>query len=370
MDNIKNILDERLWNFIKRNYNSENYSNAVLDSIQFVGDLIRDKSALETDGVNLIGQAFGGKNPKIQLNKLQTETEQNIQKGIEQTLRGIYTAFRNPRSHTKFQDPQEDADAIIIFINHLLKLIDKSKGRFTIDSFIARVTDSDFVNNDKYADLIIGTIPSKKHFDVLYELYKSKDDININNLRTVFHKLLKKITEDENNEIIETVSDELRTTTSDRTVMQNAALFESSWTQIAEDAKLRAENKLLNCLKAASYNNDNVNGAGIFSSWLTGIIEQLSLKDEFRRIIYEKLSSKDKLQQRYVIEYFSLYLEVLHKPPFYDLADIIKKELSEGNNMIYNYAKTHITQKDLQKEIAEEMKKFQDEKAALDDLPF
>ena len=64
-------------------------------------------------------------------NKLQTETEKNIQKGVEFTLRGIYSAFRNPRSHTKHVDKEEDADAIIIFINHLLKLIDKSKGKFS-----------------------------------------------------------------------------------------------------------------------------------------------------------------------------------------------------------------------------------------------
>ena len=128
MENIKDLLDERLWNYIKRHYVSENYSSAVLDGIQFIGDIIRDKSGLETDGNNLIEQAFGGNNPTISLNKLQTDTEKNIQKGVEHSLRGIYSAFRNPRSHTKYLDKEEDAYAILLFINHLLKIIDKSKG--------------------------------------------------------------------------------------------------------------------------------------------------------------------------------------------------------------------------------------------------
>lgn len=369
MDNMKNNLDERLWNFIKRNYNSENYTSAVLDSIQFIGDLIREKSGLETDGNNLIGQALGGKNPRIKLNKLQTETEQNIQKGIESTLRGIYSAFRNPRSHTKFVDTEEDADAIIIFINHLLKLIDKSKGKFSIDSFLKRITDKDFVNNEKYVDLIIDTIPAKKYFDTAFKLYKSKDDININNLKSVFHKLLKKLTKNENKEIIEAASEELRFTESDSTVMKNVALFKDSWNQIAEDAKLRAENKLLNCLKDADYYNNELNNNGVYSSWLSDIVEYLSLKNEFGNIIYKKLSNGDKDQQRFLIKYFGDNFEDFHKPIFNDLADILNKQLSNGNKVIYNFVTNHITNEEIKKEVNEAMKNFEDSDK-IDDLPF
>ena len=78
MISLKENIEERLWEFVKKNYNSENYSNAILDSIQFIGDLIREKSGLEGDGNTLIGIAFGGENPKIKLNNLQTETEKNI----------------------------------------------------------------------------------------------------------------------------------------------------------------------------------------------------------------------------------------------------------------------------------------------------
>jgi hypothetical protein len=44
MENIKLIVEERLWNSIKKNYISENYTNSILDAIQFIGDIIREKS--------------------------------------------------------------------------------------------------------------------------------------------------------------------------------------------------------------------------------------------------------------------------------------------------------------------------------------
>ncbi len=369
MENLKGVLDERLWNFIKRNYNSENYTSAVLDSIQFIGDLIREKSGLETDGNNLIGQAFGGNNPKIKLNKLQTETEINIQKGIESTLRGLYSAFRNPRSHSKFVDTEEDADAIIIFINHLLKLIDKSKGKFSIDSFINRITDKDFVNNDKYVELILKTIPNKKHYDAAFKLYKSKDDNNINNLKSVFHKLTTMLSDNELKEIIEAVSEELRFTDNEVSVMKCVALFKNSWTQIEEDAKLRAENKLLNCLKKAKYDENQLNDEGIYSSWLSDIVKFLSLKTEFGNIIYSKLSSGDKGQQKFVIKYFGYNFEEFHEPTFNSLSDILNKELSNGNKLIYDFVTNYIFYEGIKKDVEEAMKNFEDSDK-IDVLPF
>lgn len=369
MDNLKIIIDERLWNFIKRNYNSENYTSSVLDSIQFIGDLIRDKSGLETDGNNLIGQAFGGKNPKIKLNKLQTETDQNIQKGVENTLRGIYSAFRNPRSHTKFEDNEEDADAIILFINHLLKLIDQSKGKFSIESFIKRITDKDFVNNEKYAELLIKDIPPKKYFDTAFELYKSKDIGNINNIRLVFLKLTKKLKKEENDEILNTVSEELRFVENNSRVAKNIALFKDNWIEIDEDAKLRAENKILNCLRNAEYIDGKLNSDGIYSSWLSDIINSLSLKDEFVKIIYKKLNSGNEDEQRFVIKYFGEYFEDFHEPFLNDLSEILKEQLNNGNSVIYDFVKSHISKDEIKKEIENEINKFVDSDTA-DDLPF
>jgi uncharacterized protein (TIGR02391 family) len=102
--NLESKIEERLWKMIQNSYEDRNYTGAIHDAIYFLSDLIREKSGLESDGVSLIGQAFGGKSPKLKVNKLQSESDKNIQAGIAQILRGIYQAIRNPRSHEKYND--------------------------------------------------------------------------------------------------------------------------------------------------------------------------------------------------------------------------------------------------------------------------
>lgn len=368
MDNIKNLLDERLWNFIKKNYNSENYSTAVLDGIQFIGDLIREKSGLETDGNNLIGQAFGGKNPKIKLNKLQTETERNIQIGVESTLRGIYSAFRNPRSHTKYMDKEEDADAILLFLNHLLHLIDKSKGKFSIDSFIKRISDKDFVNNDKYVELILKSIPKKKHSEIAFALFKSKEHINIHNLKSVFHKLLEELTEEESKELLEAASEELRFTDSNDVVRMNVALFKNKWVLIDQDAKIRAENKLIKCIGPAYFDDNDLNDYAIYSSWLVNIIDTLTLKDEFGHAIFKKLASRDKNHQKIVIKYFGKFFEDFHGISSNNLIVILDEHLKEGNKVIFDFVTKNISNEEIKADLEQSLKNFKDSDD--DGLPF
>jgi len=108
--------------------------------------------------VSLVGQAFGGKSPKLKVNKLQSESDKNIQVGITQILRGIYQAIRNPRSHEKYNDSISDAGSIILFINYLTKIIDKFKTPFTKHAFLERVFEENFVPKKRYADLLVNRI--------------------------------------------------------------------------------------------------------------------------------------------------------------------------------------------------------------------
>ena len=108
--NLETILVKRLWESIQSSYEARNFTGAILDAIYSLSDLIREKTGLQSDGTTLVGQALGGKSPKLKVNRLQTESEKNVQSGIEQILRGLFQAVRNPRSHEKRVDTQKDAD--------------------------------------------------------------------------------------------------------------------------------------------------------------------------------------------------------------------------------------------------------------------
>jgi uncharacterized protein (TIGR02391 family) len=155
MLNIEPRVDQRLWAAIEKSYQSGDYTGAIVDSIHYLGELIREKTGLESDGTSLVGQAFGGQNPRLKVTKCQTESEKNIQSGIEHFVRGIYQGIRNPRSHEKLTDGVEDADALILFVNYLVTVIDKGKGPFDKEVFMEQIFDPYFTEQDRYAGLLV-----------------------------------------------------------------------------------------------------------------------------------------------------------------------------------------------------------------------
>jgi uncharacterized protein (TIGR02391 family) len=92
--NLKTHISNNLWLAIQSNYENGDFNGAILDAIHYLSNLLREKTGVDGDGSSLIGQVFGGEHPRLRINKLQTETEKNEQKGIENILRGIYQAIR------------------------------------------------------------------------------------------------------------------------------------------------------------------------------------------------------------------------------------------------------------------------------------
>ncbi len=164
---IKQDINEHLWTAIEKNYELGNYTGAILDATYYLADFIREKTCLQSDGVDLVGEALGGKSPKLRVNKLQTESEVNVQKGTQNLLFGLFQSVRNPRSHEKVTDIKEDADAIVLFVNYLLKIIGAAKGAFSKDEFMKRVFDPAFVEKERYAELLVESIPARHRFDGL-----------------------------------------------------------------------------------------------------------------------------------------------------------------------------------------------------------
>jgi uncharacterized protein (TIGR02391 family) len=121
--NIETQINPEFWLAIANSYQAENYTDAIKDAMSVVTETLRDKSGLDGDGTELVGKALGfGKDnsPRIRINKLQTETEKNIQIGLQEILRGLYSLVRNPRIHEKVDDSKKTADTIITFIDYLL----------------------------------------------------------------------------------------------------------------------------------------------------------------------------------------------------------------------------------------------------------
>lgn len=338
MMNLQTQVDERIWEAIKGDYLAKQYTNAILDTIYFLSDLIREKTGLSTDGQTLVGQAFGGRSPKLKVNKFQTESELNIQKGIEHLLRGLYQSIRNPRSHGKYHDSKEDADSIILFVNYLIKVIDQSKSPFTLENFLERVFDPDFVKSSKYAGLLVDEIPNKYRFEVMVEVFRRKDDEGHSQLSFLVEALLKKLTEDEKQQLYQLISDELKITRSKTDIRATIAIFPCEyWLQIEETAKLRIENKLLQSIKDGIYISGNEDlSDGALGTWAQGLIPYASLKNDFFYLLCSKLASANHLEQDYVFQYFVSSFQYLEGYLFTEVTNIFLEGLKRGDIRFYN----------------------------------
>ncbi len=111
-----------------RQYREGLYRDAVLNAIVAVFDLIRERTGLSEDGVQLVGRAFSIDNPVLILSTLDTDSGQNEQKGFIQILQGAYIGIRNPKAHSLRMNPTQDAAAqYLVFASLLARRIEESR---------------------------------------------------------------------------------------------------------------------------------------------------------------------------------------------------------------------------------------------------
>lgn len=336
--NLEGKIRADLWESTRENYEGKNYSGAISDAFYYLTELIRSKSGIDGDGSALIGQAFGGDKPKIKLNRLQTESDKNIQKGMEQILRGLYLAIRNPRSHDKTIDAEPDAQAIIIFINYISKQLDQARSQFSRHDFINRILDPDFLPTDRYSELLVNDIPAGQRLEVFFDVYRVKQKTKTENLFFFFGVLLKTLNADDMTRVYDAISDELKTAEDDDTIRYNIAPFQSDiWPNLHEVSRLRIENRLLKSISEGRYDSQNQRcRSGALGTWATNIFAHFTLKDEALYNIYSKLNSGNEEEEDYIFKFIFNFIDMLSDTPPTRLSYIFTKKLKEGNIRFYN----------------------------------
>ena len=331
--NLGTEIGQELWQAVRRSYESQAWSNAILDSIHHLSDVLRTKTGLQSDGTALAGQALGGKTPKLRLNRLQTDSEKNIQAGVEQLLRGLYQAIRNPRSHERLADTQADADALIVFVDYLLRLLGHARSSFSVDECVNRVVERNFVPAERYAALLVEEIPVRQQLQVALAVYQRKPEADCTSLRFFFDAVIQRLTQEEAQELFEAVSAELRESSDDgalRSVLQ--LLHPDHWTKLDEVARLRTENRLIRNAQDGRYVRGSEKCvAGSIATWSRSFWSRFSLKRELLRVLVDKLCSSSAESQDYVLKFYFNYLEELAEEPPPGLQRVLADRLEAGD---------------------------------------
>ncbi len=305
--NIETYIKSDLWSAIEHSYASGNYSHAIKDAMAFVTEILRDKSGLDDDGDKLVSQALGFSSanpPRIMINKLQTQTEQDMQRGLMFLLKGMYALVRNPRSHERFEDDKKTADTVIAFIDYLLDFIGASYQSFTVQGFLDLITDPHFVPDLEYVVGLVDRIPSKKRSDTLIALYRQINWKQSTNFELVIKEILSKLDDSELDAFLQVISDDLQTIDNPGSVTLIIKILPSElWLKIQRMPRLRAENMLLDGLKEAWYIPETQKTNSAYSTWITRVAKYFIRKRNLRTVIIDKLQNRDFDQHNFVARY-------------------------------------------------------------------
>ena len=104
----------------------ENYFHAVFEATKGLAQRIREMSGVNADGAKLVDSALLGKNPKLAINSLRTETERSEQNGFGMLLKGCFAAVRNPLAHEPkvLWEGEDDAADYLTLISLLHRKLD------------------------------------------------------------------------------------------------------------------------------------------------------------------------------------------------------------------------------------------------------
>ena len=122
----RNVHAEVL-NYCRAELIQENYFHAVLEAVKGVAERLRQMSGLQSDGAELVTEAFAIKAPILAVNRLVTDSEKSEQKGFSQLLIGLFGMVRNPLAHAPkvaWPMPEQDALDVLTLVSLVHRKLD------------------------------------------------------------------------------------------------------------------------------------------------------------------------------------------------------------------------------------------------------
>lgn len=107
-------------------YHADAVESALKEICMRVKKIVKEKTGQESDGADLMYQAFSPKNPIIVLDDLSTASGRNIQQGYMQIYAGSMIGIRNPKAHENIVIDKERAMHFLFLASLLMQILDES----------------------------------------------------------------------------------------------------------------------------------------------------------------------------------------------------------------------------------------------------
>ncbi|KYP79599.1 TIGR02391 family protein [Ferroacidibacillus organovorans] len=314
---ITTLVSEDVWSVARDNYERGSYTNSITNSLQYVNEIVREKSGLSLDNTKLMDEAFLGQSPKLKINKLQTQTEKDIQAGVGYLLKGLCLAVRNPRAHERYNDNKEVADTIIQFVSYVLDFVRNSKQPSLVEDWLEFVFDENFNNSKEYSKIVLQEIPEKKKYELLVNIFRFRERARENQLNNLINELMESITSDECDEFIYNLNKELLQCADNTELRMFLSIYPpEKWSLLVPITRLKIEHMVKKSLEQAKmvgqyadpFDNDSweyhCNQQGVLSTFGTNSVTYFETKEEILTILGHKLSDEDPDIRSFVIEHY------------------------------------------------------------------
>jgi uncharacterized protein (TIGR02391 family) len=287
------------------------FTDAILAGTKYLTDILREKGQCEGDGVQLVGQVLGGAAPKIPINKLQTVSEKDEQKGLEQLLRGYYIGIRNPRTHEATEDTEEFCIKMMVLIETILQFLNREVDEFDVETFVDKIYDPYFVASDEYAQSLVSQVPNDKLVSVFNRAFIRRTEGEISQIKFAFLAIYHILPEVYLSGVIECVGNALRETTEPSEFTNLFALLKpNAWQLLQSDVKMRAENIIIDSCSEGRFNIHSGIEKGSIGTWGVIFGRYFSRKDDLCDAILSRLVS-DWYTQNYVGKYFMYFIPTI-----------------------------------------------------------
>lgn len=321
---LQDKINKKLWNAIKDNYEKGNYTTAITNSMLYLNEVVQEKSGLVgLYNVDLMQQAFSVKNPKILVNKNQTQTEKNIQESMFYLTTGLCKLVRNPRSHKRYNDDQETADKIILFTDYILGFLENDLSTALVDDWVEFILDEDFNTSQKNSKDVFDRIPKVKKYDILTEVFRNRQNIpDGHNIQNILSLLFGSLTNEQHKELIDGFNKELIKCKADKKLLSFFQIFPKEyWAELDTLVRNRIEGMVAKSIESATIIYEDISGFGHYeiagyskeshlAIWSKQFIQNFINKDEILDAIMNKLISGSNDEKNFIRRE---YIQVLKK---------------------------------------------------------
>ena len=227
--------------------------------------------------------------------------------------------------------------------NYVINLIDKSNPTFTVDDFLTRIFDPDFVESQEYVAALVGEIPKKKLGEILISIFRERRALSSAKVKLLADEIIKVLSDADINDYVKVISDELQKESDQYSIILEINMIHPViWKKVRKTTKIRIENKVITSIKKGEViygSRKTRDHKGVLGTWvsdeLIGCFEP-NLQDDLSNILRTKINDSDIEDNLYVVYYFLPKLPSI----FSDIEDIsftaemLRKLLYRGGKSI------------------------------------